>query len=306
KGNLEIDHWAAVFVSSHTVVVADNSIYSLNSYQEAFFDVRLTENTMWLDFHDLAHNLDVCLQGGVSCFTGDKVNGSVFNTPSDLIHIMSADNPKSSFALFLAISQTLFDDYLSKVGKLDLMIHKEEESNLVDYIGSQVKEYLLGRISIQPTNTSYYEIPSTVFCLDSELKARELTLIGEANLGEGFVVWLEQYLFCRSVYKNHGFFNIVDQINESNGLNYKQWRVIYRQMGIIQGILLTAQFLIQPGNRYSYGPERLLLLDLIERVRTYRFEGTEDLFSSVSIGGKHEFSTRGIRNSVFSSTSRDM
>ncbi|MGL4758026.1 MAG: hypothetical protein ACRCXZ_01710, partial [Patescibacteria group bacterium] len=32
KGNLEIDHWAAVFVSSHTAVVADNSIYSLNSY----------------------------------------------------------------------------------------------------------------------------------------------------------------------------------------------------------------------------------------------------------------------------------
>jgi hypothetical protein len=261
--NSEVDHWAAIYFGPHNIVVAANSIFNLGSAEEAFLNPRSVDTTMWLDYHDLAHLLDVVIGGNNTTFDAikDFTSESIFNTPQDLMHIMSADDPKSSFCLFLGLSQGLFDEALRFKGMLDGNIHHEYENVIVDHIAENIKKYLLGQKPIKILNTSYYDIPEKTFQINLQdyTRARELALIGEANLGEGKVVWLEQYMFNRSVDKSLSCIEIVESIQDQGELSYKQWRVIFRQMGIIEGIYRAVVYLSQQGERYSYGPESELL-----------------------------------------------
>jgi hypothetical protein len=295
--NSEVDHWAVIYFGCQNVVVASNSIFNLTSAREAFDNPRPLDDTMWLDFHDLAHLLDVTLKGNDSSLETIKSlpSGSIFNTPQDLMHIMSVDDPKSSFCLFLGLSQGLFDEALSLRSLLDGKIHHKCEDYIVDHIGENIKLYLLGQKPINTFNTSFYQIPNGQYEIrpDNFIRARELALIGEANLGEGNVVWLEQYIFNRAVDKSLSCLEIVESIHQQGELSYKQWRVIYRQMGIIEGIYRTVSELSAPGQRYSYGPESELLAMLKERLQTYRGESSHDLFAPISNGGRFEYASRG-------------
>jgi hypothetical protein len=293
--NSEVDHWAVIYFGTRNVVVASNSIFNLSSAREAFDNPRPIDDTMWLDFHDLAHQLDVTLKDSSIDTIKSLPSGSIFNTPQDLMHIMSADDPKSSFCLFLGLSQGLFDEALSLKGLLDGNIHPQFEDYIVNHIGENIKLYLLGQKSITAVNTSFYQIPDVQFEIQPHeyIRARELALIGEANLGEGNVVWLEQFMFNRGIDKNMSCLEIVELIHQQGELSYKQWRVIFRQMGIIEGIYRAVEELSQPGQRYSWGPESELLALLKVRLQTYRGESSQDLFAPISNGGNFEFASRG-------------
>lgn len=293
--NTEIDHWAVITMRPNKSFYAANSIFNFPTAEQAFLETRSTAGNMHVDFHDLAHYLDILFQGPIkpqSLKVKEKIG--LFNTPSDLEHIMSADDPKSSFFLFLGMSQQVFDQYLEINNIDDEEIRPELTVNLLLHISHQIRKYLLGEIEIEAKNSSFYPISPGKYRINSQnhIKIRELALIGEANLGEGRVVWLEQYIFIRGLNPNLSVIDKAKSIYNQGPLSYKQWRVIIRQMGIIEGILQAVQFLSSPGQRYAYGLENTLAKELIKRLITYRGSLSQDLFNEIGNKGQFETATR--------------